>query len=163
MLSAVGSIPHREKCRGGFCSHFGANSPTILNLEGCPQFTEFLAQRGLIFFYDGLKPTDGFVESISITIKDHAAEIVDLIRIIVLDPLPLLLEPLIIDLNRFRFSVEIEIDFEFADTVERRTNAAGDTIFRSSSATSTSSGGNGIAGSLADSLRRRIRHTALST
>ena len=85
-------LPFRSEFTDNFC------------FEGHPRFAEFLAQRSLIFLYDGLEPTDRFVERISITVKYHAAKIVDLKCIFVLDPLSLFLEPLIIDLDRLGFS-----------------------------------------------------------
>ncbi len=113
-------------------------------LERHPGFAEFLAQGSLIFLYDGLEPTNGLVERISIIIEYHSAKIIDLKRIVVLDSLSLFLEPLIINLDCLGFSAGIEFDFEFAYAVKWGTNAACDSIFRSSSTTSTSSGGSGI-------------------
>src|ERR1700680_3402731 len=90
-------------------------------LENCSRFAKFLAQSGLIFPYDGLESTNGFVERISIARKDHTEEILDLKCILILDSLSFLLEPLIINLDRLASSGEFEVDFEFAYAVERGT------------------------------------------
>src|SRR5207248_2529425 len=60
----------------------------------------------------------------------NASKIVDLERILVLDPLSLSLEPVVIDLQRLSFAVLIEGDVELADAIKWRTDSAGDEVLQ---------------------------------
>jgi hypothetical protein len=97
----------------------------------------------LILLRDRFEPGRYLTERVPIAIKDHPSKILDRKRVLVFDPLSFFIEPVIVDLDRFRFPITLDYNLQLANAFQRRPNTVIRPL-RSSSATSTSCEGKGI-------------------